>query len=1116
MARIKSTAAVLETPAAQRRHGSGHNGHSSSSTTTPDRSQNSVKLGRPTAAQGPSGTGKKTHTSPKKPEREAPKRSVKDAPPPSSVAKANEDAPASDIRRISLKVAAPAVNGEPTPALNRGKATREPSSAKPTNKIKLKSSSTSLAPNEPPAVNGKTHAADKPDKRTAAGAGLSLNLHFKHPSEASSKTEPQKIDKKGKSKAIDGPDTSVEPAPSSSKRRKSGRAEAVAPVEEALTSPLDATETSTSSSKKRRRGETDASVTEAPAQADDTPAPANKKIRVSLARATVPAQPSKEAIVPESQPSAKRSRRSVVNGAREPTPVEPEPAQEDVKREASPAHAALRRRISMPAPPANQPNAVAGPPAPENPKAVKERGQALYDVLATHEVGGQLWSEPFLKLPDRRQYADYYEVIKKPIAFLDIQAKLRDGSYANLDAVRADFHRCFNNAKRYNQVGSDIYLTAQHLDRLLKAEYDGMTGAIDANDDDLDAAEPKAARPKGTRRASATPLPTAEVEAVPDTPENVKTRGLKILDALDNFQDDGILISEIFRQLPSKADYPDYYAIIKKPLSYAEIRSKLKSGGYTALAAVYGDLHQCYCNAKRYNQKESDVWFAAQRLDRLLRIEYGRESGTMTQQEVSEETKKFKKKKRKSDVHNEPDDDEPNEAGVAKTSGPIGMKQFFSNKLEELTDFEDPNGRPYSENFIELPSRELYPDYYLHIQKPISFNVIEARIARRGYQSVQVWSADVRLVFTNAMFYNEEGSRINKDAQTLLAKFDEMMKEPLPEFKTRGKVNVVEEPKPNPEEPIAPKPVSGIKLKLGQPAAPAEPVKAAAIPAPPADVTMTPAEPVKQPSPALATVTLQPAVEDPYPSLPSSNRAGLGRQLNISFGRVGLHPPPSVTEIVDLTRNRTGTPSVPPADVQMIEGASGAPVEQGTSTPARTTRRSAAALLPSPEVKLPPPAAPAAAVTARVVPTPDTAPVQIEQQAEPVEPPVPDVRRVVAAVRLPGEAIALPQFFVKSYPSESGVMLNNRLVRSHAVALPSSTSSIDIVPVRNALLPVTTIWRPTCRPENTPIEEAFLEDSDDPTAIKFVVTPQAGTTVIELAPFDTDRSSEVYRLIITK
>lgn len=72
-------------------------------------------------------------------------------------------------------------------------------------------------------------------------------------------------------------------------------------------------------------------------------------------------------------------------------------------------------------------------------------------------------SGPFMKLPSRKDYPDYYEFIKRPISFAEIKTKLTHGEYPTLRAVAEDIKQIFLNAKRYNQQGSGIFDDAKVL-----------------------------------------------------------------------------------------------------------------------------------------------------------------------------------------------------------------------------------------------------------------------------------------------------------------------------------------------------------------------------------------------------------------------------------------------------------------------------------------------------------------------------------------------------------------------------------------------------------------------------------------------------------------------------
>jgi Bromodomain len=69
----------------------------------------------------------------------------------------------------------------------------------------------------------------------------------------------------------------------------------------------------------------------------------------------------------------------------------------------------------------------------------------------------------FLRLPSKRQYADYYSLIKRPISLDEIKAQLDSDAYPSLDGVKRDFDTCFRNAKKYNMKESQIWKDAKTL-----------------------------------------------------------------------------------------------------------------------------------------------------------------------------------------------------------------------------------------------------------------------------------------------------------------------------------------------------------------------------------------------------------------------------------------------------------------------------------------------------------------------------------------------------------------------------------------------------------------------------------------------------------------------------
>ncbi|RIB06835.1 hypothetical protein C2G38_2007116 [Gigaspora rosea] len=72
----------------------------------------------------------------------------------------------------------------------------------------------------------------------------------------------------------------------------------------------------------------------------------------------------------------------------------------------------------------------------------------------------------FNTLPDRRHYPDYYEEIKKPISLEMIKKKIDRKEYPDNESFESDLDLMFENAKKYNVEGSQIYNDAKSLQRL--------------------------------------------------------------------------------------------------------------------------------------------------------------------------------------------------------------------------------------------------------------------------------------------------------------------------------------------------------------------------------------------------------------------------------------------------------------------------------------------------------------------------------------------------------------------------------------------------------------------------------------------------------------------------
>merc|ERR1711997_1417984 len=90
-------------------------------------------------------------------------------------------------------------------------------------------------------------------------------------------------------------------------------------------------------------------------------------------------------------------------------------------------------------------------------KMQKKMIKLMEIVIRYKDEDGRVLSEPFMKLPTRKELPDYYEVIRRPVDISKIQVKIDDGKYDDLDALEKDFMLLCENAQKYNQEGSIIH-----------------------------------------------------------------------------------------------------------------------------------------------------------------------------------------------------------------------------------------------------------------------------------------------------------------------------------------------------------------------------------------------------------------------------------------------------------------------------------------------------------------------------------------------------------------------------------------------------------------------------------------------------------------------------------
>ncbi|GFO15453.1 polybromo 1 [Plakobranchus ocellatus] len=377
-------------------------------------------------------------------------------------------------------------------------------------------------------------------------------------------------------------------------------------------------------------------------------------------------------------------------------------------------------------------------------------------------------SDPFLRLPSKKFYPDYYSEIKKPMSLLKIRYRIEMNSYSTLVDLARDFYLLFANAKKYNQDESQIHKDAAKLqevmqDKLRELEpnmeevWEELAKEVDLPEDDNTSVEPKTEEDSAMEEEVATtPLARSrgrKTSVVNNTPDSDKKRGTKkgvddtlkkrlrtLFSTVYDYTDiNGRLLRPIFMVLPSRKDYPDYYQVIMEPVDMTMIEAKLKAEKYPNEQALLSDFELMFNNARHYNEEGSQVFQDANCLDKVLKAKW---------RQMSQSARLPGSRRSK-----------------VSESNPLSEK--LQDLYDSVKEYQDRSGRALSTPFVKLPNKADYPDYYEVIKRPIDMLRIQQKMTSAQYENVEDMVADFVQMFDNACKYNEPDSVIYKDALTL-------------------------------------------------------------------------------------------------------------------------------------------------------------------------------------------------------------------------------------------------------------------------------------------------------------------------------------------------------------
>lgn len=269
------------------------------------------------------------------------------------------------------------------------------------------------------------------------------------------------------------------------------------------------------------------------------------------------------------------------------------------------------------------------------------------------------------------------------------------------------------------------------------------------------------------------PSALKKLKASAHLPEENKAFYQSTINLVLDLREEEEQLAAAFVKLPSKKLYPDYYHLIKSPISINEIQKRIHTR-YTGESTdeFLDDFKLLLDNAATYNDADSWIVANAKKI-----VEFVTDQVTAYENSPPADTKHPKIKltlKNPSSVLPANSASKEEEVTFGK------LPELCANLLKDVIDHEFEEIGVISGPFLDEVDQDIYTDYSMFVSKPMAFNTLLSMLEAKKLFSPKYPLADnlqkfhdtATLIFTNAKAYNNEESQIHQDAILLQEYFE--------------------------------------------------------------------------------------------------------------------------------------------------------------------------------------------------------------------------------------------------------------------------------------------------------------------------------------------------------